>query len=216
MPVNPDEVRLKALQEQYEERAIWAGALASARNTPEMDQFAGWTLGITGAALALLLGNLDKVVPFTGTLGLVAAMLLMLLSAYFGFVARFQAYQVKIHLNLHADENLEIRKAYEADGGGFPLRMDKVEATVLKIAASPEIEEMSAFGKFVWRITGWFIALPAPKPNLEGLEPEYQGIKETVFRAGAVLRCVVWQMSALFAAVITAAVGILIHWARST
>jgi hypothetical protein len=153
---------------------VWAGALTAARNAPEMEKFATWVMGITGAAFALLIGNLDKIVPLTGSIGTVLVMLLMILSAYFGFVARFQAYQVKIDINLHDDKSLEIGDAYANAGGLMELRTDKIDAGVHKII-SPEIEELSSFGKRVWRLADWFIGLPAPKPNLEGLEPEYQG-----------------------------------------
>ncbi len=32
----------------------------------------------------------------------------MLLSAYFGFVARIQAYQISIYVNLHDDKSMEV------------------------------------------------------------------------------------------------------------
>jgi hypothetical protein len=92
---NPNEEQQAALRDAAEQRAIWAGALTAARGTREMETFVSWVLGITGATFALLMGNLEKVVPYLGAGGLSLTMLLMLVSAYFGFVARFQAYQVR-------------------------------------------------------------------------------------------------------------------------
>ena len=203
---------LELLRDTFEQRAVWAGALSGAHNAPEMERFATWVLGLTGAAFALLIGNLDKVVPLIGAVGSVLAMMLMLLSAYFGFVARFQAYQIKVYTNLHDDKSLEIGTAYAHAGGRLRLRMEKVDEDVKRII-SPDIDELSRFGRVVWRLTDWLVGLPAPKPNLDGIEEAYQGTKETAYRASTVLRCVIWQMFSLFAAVIVSAISLLVHWA---
>jgi hypothetical protein len=205
---------LEVLRDTFEQSAIWAAALTSARSAPEMERFATWVMGITGAAFGLLIANLDKFVALVSAVVTGLTMLMMLLSAYFGFVARFQAYQVKIYVNLHDDKNLELRQAYAAEGGQLELRMEKIDEAVLRII-SPDIDELSWFGRIMWGLVDWLIGLPAPKPNLDGVPEAYQGVKETAFKAGAVLRCVIWQMFCLFAAVLTSSTALLWHWAAT-
>jgi len=189
---------------------MWAGALSAARGMREMETFVSWVLGITGATFALLIGNLEKVVPYLGAAGLSLTMLLMLFSTYFGFVARFQAYQVKFSLSVDDDKQLEVGDAYRRAGGLLPLRMDVIEAGVRKII-SPDIDEHGWIGRRVWSATDWLMGLPAPKPNLEGLDPEHHAVKQTAFWAATVLHCVGYQMAALFAAVLVASAALIVH-----
>jgi hypothetical protein len=207
---DPEEPQQTALRDAAEQRAIWAGALTAARAAPEVETFVSWVLGITGATFALLIGNLDKVVPYLGVVGLSLTMLLMLVSAYFGFIARFQAYQVKFSLRIDEDKQLEVADAYRRAGGLLKLRMDVIAAGVHKIN-SPDIDELGWIGRRVWSATDWLMGLPAPKPNLQGLEPEHHAVKQTAFWAATVLRCLVYQMSALFAAVFVASIALLVH-----
>jgi hypothetical protein len=88
--------------------------------------------------------------------------------------------------------------------------MDVIEAGVHKIN-SPDIDELSWIGRKAWSATEWLTGLPAPKPNLEGLEPEHHAVKQTAFWAATVLRCVVYQMAALFAAVLVASIALVAH-----
>jgi len=206
---DPQEV----LRDTFEQRAIWAAALSGARNTPEIEKFATWVLGVTGAAFALIIGNLDKLAALIGAKGTACTIGIMLLSAYFGFVARIQAYQISIYVNLHDDKSMEVGAAYQEAGGRLELRRETIDAGVRTII-SPDIDQLSWFGRAVWHVLDWLIGLPAPKPNLDGVAEENRGAKETAYRASTVLRCVIWQMACLFAAVITATAALCWHWAH--
>ena len=143
---DPEEV----LRDTFEQRAIWAAALIGARSTPEIERFATWVLGVTGAAFALIIGNLDKLVALIGTTGTAFTIAMMLLSAYFGFIARIQAYQIRIYLNLHDDKSMDVGAAYKEAGGRLELRRGTIDAAVGTII-SPDIDQLSWFGRSVWR-----------------------------------------------------------------
>jgi hypothetical protein len=209
--MNAEKDAAEVLRDTFEQRAIWAAALIAARSTPEIERFATWVMGITGAAFALIIGNLDKGVALIGTWGTAFTILMMLLSAYFGFVVRIQAYQIRIYLNLHDDKSMQVGAAYEEAGGRLKLRNEAIDAGVRTII-SPDIDQLSWFGRAVWRLIDWVIGLPAPKPDLDGVAEEDTGAKETAYRASTVIRCAVWQMACLFVAVLGSVAALLWHW----
>jgi hypothetical protein len=59
-----------------------------------MNEFSGWLMAGVGAAFSLLIANLDKIGDFVALLNVKRSLLLLLLSLFFGIIARFLAAMV--------------------------------------------------------------------------------------------------------------------------
>jgi hypothetical protein len=92
--------------------------LASLTGSPIIDKFSIWLLAGTGATAALMIANLDKLVPLLGANILKISMYVLLLSALFGFMAKIKSIACQITQAVHKDminRVIPVYDIYETD-----------------------------------------------------------------------------------------------------
>jgi hypothetical protein len=79
--------------EKIHTRLLTARVLTEVASTinKSMNAFSGWLMAGVGAAFSLLIANFDKVVDFVALLSIKRSLFLLLLSLFFGIIARFLA-----------------------------------------------------------------------------------------------------------------------------
>jgi len=84
---------------------LFTGALAS---SSIIDKFSTWLLAGTGATAALMIANLDKLSPVLGGETFRQSIYLLLVSALFGFLAKYKS----IHCQIMLATGEEIKKEF--------------------------------------------------------------------------------------------------------
>jgi heme-degrading monooxygenase HmoA len=76
--------------------------LSMSETTSAIDKFSLWLLAGTGATAALLIGQINSVLPFLTSRGFKACLGLLTVSALFGFVAKYKALRCEVQLHLQS------------------------------------------------------------------------------------------------------------------
>ena len=97
-----------------------------------IDKFSMWLLAGTGATAALMITNLDKIVPFLGVAGLKTSLSILIISALCGFIAKYKALNCQILQ--------EVRKEIEKRVKPVMEKHETDEEKILKMAEEHRLE----------------------------------------------------------------------------
>jgi hypothetical protein len=117
---------------------------ATIEATYVMDKFSMWLLVGTGATASIMIANLDKIIPYMGSLGFKIAVIFLALSSLSGLIAKIYSIGVEASakLSLRAAELMKtIQKDYE---GACQKRDDIAEKKGYESNFEPNLEELIA------------------------------------------------------------------------
>ncbi|WP_447868916.1 hypothetical protein [Raoultella ornithinolytica] len=83
------------IHENFHGGMINGASLATSETTSIIDKFSMWLLAGVGGTAALIIANIDKIIPYTGVVGFKFIVLFLCASAIFGFLSKY--FSIVVH-----------------------------------------------------------------------------------------------------------------------
>lgn len=98
-------------------------ASAITEPSPAIDTFSTWLLGGTSAAVALLLSNMDKLIPRLGSVPSKLILMVLGISVIFGLLQKFSALQLHIDKNIAEAVETKLTKLVTIHAGNDDVKL---------------------------------------------------------------------------------------------